>query len=510
MKLQEKNLFTALSVLTGLFTAFSFPKMNLFFLMWAALVPLFYVICSSSVKQSFFYAFLAGLTAYMLGVFFVLDSIFLLTDSYITALFFYIVLCLYFSLYWGVWGALVSFIKQLNAKPLVFVFISASLWVLLEYTRTYVLTGWPWLLTGYSQYLFTHIIQIAEFTGVYGVSFVIVLVNALLYYGASGSKKIYFAAALSIFASVFLFGAYRYNLFADFGEKEYTAAAVQSNIEQYKKLDNSYREETFSKLEESAEQLSEIGADLNVWAESEIINFIPLDLEAYIFADKLAKTAGGFNIIGAPYLDGDGKLFGAVFHFDGKGGYVSVHKKNHLIPFGEYLPIPKSVAGFIGIYDKNDYSVKGDDAAVFTDGELYTGTLICSENLFPDIVRQFVLNGAKVLTSNSNDAWFFDSSGPYKHFSANVFRAVESRKAVIAAANTGVSAIIDAAGKITVSTRVYERAVISGTFRQNGYLTFYMRFGDVFTAGCMVCILLFAAAFLFRKLYVKNRIRTKI
>lgn len=510
MKLQEKNLFTALSVLTGLFTAFSFPKMNLFFLMWAALVPLFYVICRSSVKQSFFYAFLAGLAAHMHGVFFVLDSIFLLTDSYITALFFYIVLCLYFSLYWGVWGALVSFIKRLNAKPLVFVFISASLWVLLEYTRTYVLTGWPWTLLGYSQYLFTYIIQIAEFTGVYGVSFLIVLINGLLYFCACGKRKSHFIAAVSVFSAVFIFGMFRYNAFKEFGEKEYTVAAVQSNTEQYKKLDNSYREETFSKLEESAEKLSEIGADLNVWSESEIINFIPLDLEAYIFADKLAKTAGGFNIIGAPYLDGNGKLFGAVFHFDGKGGYVSMHTKNHLIPFGEYLPLGLSKYLDIGADNVDLSKAKGYDAVVFNDGEIYAGSLICTENFFPALVRKFVLGGAKVLTSNSNDAWFFDSSGPYKHFSANVFRAVESRKAVIAAANTGVSAIIDAAGKITVSTRVYERAVISGTFRQNGYLTFYMRFGDVFTAGCMVCILLFAAAFLFRKLYVKNRIRTKI
>ena len=217
MKLQEKNLFTALSVLTGLFTAFSFPKMNLFFLMWAALVPLFYVICRSSVKQSFFYAFLAGLAAHMHGVFFVLDSIFLLTDSYITALFFYIVLCLYFSLYWGVWGALVSFIKRLNAKPLVFVFISASLWILLEYTRTYVLTGWPWTLLGYSQYLFTYIIQIAEFTGVYGVSFLIVLINGLLYFCACGKRKSHFIAAVSVFSAVFILGMFRYNAFKEFG-----------------------------------------------------------------------------------------------------------------------------------------------------------------------------------------------------------------------------------------------------------------------------------------------------
>lgn len=504
MKLKEKNLFILLSISTGLLAAFSFPKINLFFLMWAALIPLFHVIFRSSVKQAFFYSFLAGLAANMHGVFFILDSVWLLSGSYITSILFYSALCLYFALYWSVWGALSSFIKKYCQKPWLFVLMSACLWVILEYVKTYALTGWPWTLLGYSQYLFTYIIQIAEFTGVYGVSFAIILVNGFFYFAISGKKKTYLFAAIAIFVFIAVFGILRANSFKNFGDKEYTAAAVQSNIEQYKKLDNSYKTETNLKLEEAAEALGKIGADLNVWSESEIINLIPVDIESYAFADKLAKTAGGFNIIGAPYLSGDRNLFGAVFYFDGNGGYVSMHTKNHLIPFGEYLPLGLSKYIDIGADNIDLNKVKGYDTVVFSDGDIYAGSLICTENFFPELVRRFVLAGAKVLTSNSNDAWFFDSSGPYKHFAANVFRSVESRKAMIVAANTGVSAIIDASGKIAVSTRVYERKIISGTFYQNAYLTFYMLYGDVFVVICILAISFFALIVFFRKYVFKK------
>ncbi|MDR2426680.1 MAG: apolipoprotein N-acyltransferase [Endomicrobium sp.] len=510
MKLKQKNLFILLSISTGFLSAFSFPKINLFFLMWAALIPLFHIIFNSSVRQSFFYTFLSSLVANMLCVFFVLDSVRLLSGNYFIAFFFYGALCLYFSLYWGIWGALSSFIKRYCYKPWLFVLVSACLWVVLEYIKTYALTGWPWTLLGYSQYLFTYIIQIAEFTGVYGVSFVIMLINGFLYFAVFKRKKTYLLAAAALFVFVVIFGIFRYNSFRNFGDKEYTVAAVQSNIEQYKKLDNSYKTETTLKLEEAAEKLSEIGADLNVWSESEIINLIPADIESYIFADKIAKTAGGFNIIGAPYLDGTGRLFGAVFYFDGNGGYVSMHTKNHLIPFGEYLPLGLSKYITIGADNIDLNKVKGYDTVVFTDGDIYAGSLICTENFFPELSRRFVLAGAKVLTSNSNDAWFLDSSGPYKHFMANVIRAVESRKAIIVAANTGVSAIIDASGKIAVSTGVYERAIITGTFYQNDYLTFYMLYGDVFSVICIFFIFFFVIIVFLRRHILKNSNETNL
>ncbi|MDR2426679.1 MAG: apolipoprotein N-acyltransferase [Endomicrobium sp.] len=496
--------YIALCIFTGIALAASFPKTNFIFLTWVAFVPLICVIFRSSAVSSFFYAFLAGVVFNAQANYWLVDTIYLFSEDYAISIIFYTAFCAYFAAYWGLWGLFCAIIKKYCSKPWLFIILSACLWIIIEYIRTYILGQWPWLIISYSQYLFTYIVQISEFTGIYGISFVIILINGLLYFGIADKKKSYIASAVFIFCAVLIFGIIRYHLFQDFGEKEHTAAVVQSNIEQYKKLDNSYKLETSKILDDFAIELSKIGADLNVWSESEIINLIPADDVSYVFADKITKTAGGFNIIGAPYLDGLGNLFNAVFYFDGAGGYRDMHFKNHLIPFGEYMPIPRWVADFFDIADKNDDSIEGSDTNVFSDGELSVGALICSENLFPDIVSRFVLSGAKVLTNHTNDAWFLDSSAPYKHFSANVFRAVESRKAVIIAANTGVSAIIDASGKINVSSKVYERTLITGTFFQNNYKSFYVLYGDVFIKICIVFVALFMAVTFFKRYKSKN------
>ena len=494
----------SLCVLTGAALALSFPKTNLVFLAWAAFIPLFYVICGTEKPaHSFFYAFSAGSVFNLQANFWLINTVELFTGNYFAAVIFYIFFCSYFALYWGLWGLLLSLIKKHCAKPWLFIILSACLWISFEYIRANILTGWPWLIAGYSQYSFTYIIQIAEFTGVYGISFALISVNGFLYFAAAEGRKFYALAAASVFAVLLAFGVFRYNAFKDFGEKEYTAAAVQSNIEQYKKLDYAYWNEIAAVLELEAGELSETGADINVWSESEIINLITDQAQSYDFAAKLAKTAGGFNIIGAPYLDGSQNLFNAVFYFDAGGAYKAVHFKNHLVPFGEYLPVPEPLAELLGIYEKNDDSVRGTDSEVFTDGKLFVGPLICSENFFPSIMRRFVLSGARVLTNHTNDAWYLDSSALHKHFCANVMRCVESRKAMIAASNTGVSAIIDACGKISVSAKVCERAVISGTFRQNGYLTFYVLYGDVFARLCIL-FFFFYCVFIFFKRHKLN------
>jgi apolipoprotein N-acyltransferase len=163
--------------------------------------------------------------------------------------------------------------------------------------------------------------------------------------------------------------------------------------------------------------------------------------------------------------------------------------KNHLVPFGEYVPFQNFFSKFFGVLNQLGNFVQGGDARVFTNGRIYAGATLCSENFFPDISRRFCLNGAKVLTNHTNDAWFFDTAAPYQHFMMNVFRAVENRKAVIVAANSGVSGIIEASGRISASTKVMKDAMISGEFLQNDYISFYTANGDLFVKACTALLL---------------------
>jgi apolipoprotein N-acyltransferase len=307
-----------------------------------------------------------------------------------------------------------------------------------------------------------------------------------------GNKYLFVSLALII--SVSVFGMLRLDKFKFFGEEAFSAVIVQPNVDQYKKWDQNYKDEILFDLEKYAFEAAEIKPDLIVWPETALPDFLPWDKQTYKTAKRITRTAGGFSIMGAPYSDGTGRYFNAVFSFRPDGeGYTRVHLKNHLVPFGEYVPFQAFLSRFFGVLNELGNFRQGRDARVFTDNKIYAGSTICSENFFPDIARRFTLNGAKVLTNHTNDAWFFDTAAPHQHFMMNVFRAVENRKAVLVSANSGVSGIIEASGRITASTNVMKPEMISGEFLQNDYLSFYTRNGDFFIKICavlFVCLLL--------------------
>jgi len=487
MKQIYKNI--SLSVLTGLLAVAAFPKISLFFLAWIALVPLAIVLSQSNVKQSFWYAFLSGFIFNAAGLYWLIPMLHFNTGSYIQAFAASCALWVYMALYWGAWGWFFCVGKRTFSSPWILaVFVSAA-WVVLEFVRSYLLTGFPWMLIGYSQYRFLEIIQIAEFTGIYGVSFIIIFCNMLFYFWAAdkrGNKYLY--AALSLIIVLSVFGAFRFEKFKFFGNEEFTAAIVQPNVDQYKKWDQAHRDEILLSLEDYAAKISGSKVDLVVWPETVLPDFIPHNKQVLSTAKRIAKTAGGLNIIGAPYNDESGRWFNAVFQF-GEKGYTSIHKKNHLVPFGEYVPFRKFLGRFFSVLNEMGDFETGNGITVFTDGKIYAGPTICSENFYPDISRQFCLNGARVLTNHTNDAWFFDTAAPYQHFMMNVFRAVENRKSVLVSANSGVSGIIESSGRIISYVPAEREALIISEFLQNNFLSFYTVHGDTFVRICILVLI---------------------
>ena len=489
LKKIHKNIL--LCLLTGAAAALSFPKANLFFIIWIAFIPLLVAIMRSSLKTSFLCGFLTGFVFNALGLYWLIPMLQFNTGSYIQAFAAACALWAYLGLYWAIWSSFVNISKKYFASPWAVSVFAACCWVVLEYTRTYFLTGFPWMLAGYSQYKFTEIIQIAEFGGVYAVSFLIIICNMLFYFwitNAKGNK--YLFAALALIAAAVVFGAHRFEKFKFFGDEAFTVVVVQPNVDQYKKWDQNYKDDILFDLERYALEAAEIKPDFIVWPETALPDFLPWDRQTYQTAKRITKTAGGFSIMGAPYTDGTGRYFNAVFAFPGDGeGYTGIHVKNHLVPFGEYVPFQEILSKLFGVLNQLGNFVRGKDARVFTNNIIYAGATLCSENFFPDISRRFSLNGARVLTNHTNDAWFFDTAAPYQHFMMNVFRAVENRKAMIVSANSGVSGIIEASGRIAVSTKIMKEALISGEFLQNDYLSFYTLHSDLFVKMCALLLL---------------------
>jgi apolipoprotein N-acyltransferase len=460
--------------------------------MWIAFVPLIFVIVRTNSSLSFLYGFLSGFVFNAVGLYWLVPMLYFNTQSYVQAVISASILWIYLAFYWGLWGfgvqKYISFQKDKSSIYPIIIF-GSCLWVLLEYIRTYFLTGFPWAIIGYSQCEFIEIIQVAEFTGVYGVSFLIVFCNICFYFWLEGKNKRYLYTSLILIFLFILFGSIRIYKFRFLGEREYNVSILQPNIDQYKKWSEEYMQEILSKLRNQAINVGKYKVDLALWPETVLPGVIPEDAWLVGFAKKLASYTKSFNIFGLFYNEDNNKLFNSVVGFNDEEKLSTIHRKNHLVPFGEFIPSRKFLARFFDILNTMGDVDKGSDTNVFNIGELSIGSTICSENFFPDIARRFILNGAKVLTNHTNDAWYVDTAEPYQHFMMNVFRAVENRKFILVSANTGISGIIEPSGIILDKTRMQKEDILNGTFSQNDFRAFYTKFGDIFVKLCIVVLL---------------------
>jgi apolipoprotein N-acyltransferase len=397
----------------------------------------------------------------------------------------------YLSLYWGIWSLLVSFVyantrkvkNKVFANSAIVVF-GAALWVLLEYVRTYFLTGFPWMLLGYSQFKFIEIIQLSEICGVYGVSFLILFCNLCFYFWIKENQKKYLYIALSVVLVALVFGAVRAEKFSFFGSEEFSVSIVQPNIDQNRKWDSAYKEYILEILKDNAIKISENKTDLVVWPETVLPGYIPVEEHVYNNVKNIVNISGGFNVVGSNFYEQD-LAYNATFAFENDKDYISVHRKKHLVPFGEFIPFKFFLAKFFSILNQMGDFARGNDTKVFNNGKIYLGATICSENFFPEISRHFVLSGAKVLSNQADDAWFFDTAVLPQHFIMNVFRAIENRKSMLVSSNSGISGIIAPSGFIVKQTMSSKGVLLRGVFLQNDFQTFYTKHGDIFAYVCI-------------------------
>jgi apolipoprotein N-acyltransferase len=271
---------------------------------------------------------------------------------------------------------------------------------------------------------------------------------------------------------------------------------VQPNIDQAQKWDTSNRREAMDRLERLTAQVMQ-GTDLVIWPEAST-PFL-FDVETAYRDEVLAfvRDHGVPLLFGSPALanrtDGQPRLTNSAYLVSGDGTVLDRYDKVHLVPFGEYVPL-KAVLFFLDklVVGIGDF-VPGPGPRVMGGPGGRFGLVICFEVIFPDLVRQFVDQGADYMVTITNDAWFGDSSAPYQHFAMVVFRAVENRIAVARAANTGISGFIDAEGHILRTTEIFVDGALSGEIHTGGPRTFYTAYGDLFAYGCGILALLVSA-----------------
>lgn len=491
-----------LSVLSGVLVSLSFPTPDLWPLAWISLVPLIISLKGKSKKSPFTLGLLAGFFYFLITVSWVVNSMYNygkvpLPISY----FIMLMLVLYLALYIG----LFSFLRGLFVSSgQTVVIVSPLIWTALEFIRTYTFTGFPWVLLGYSQYRFLPIIQISDATSVYGVSFLIVMVNEavarvimMIMERRQVRVSLKYAwpvfLAGSLFVLVLLYGYQRLGEDIGKGGKKLKVALLQGNIEQDKKWDERYRLETIEIYKRLTRDAANAGAGIIIWPESATPFFF---LREGVYREELRRLALDnhvYLLFGSPDIrekNNKIELLNSAFLLSPEGTLASRYDKIHLVPFGEYVPLSK-ILFFIDkmVVGIGDF-VPGDKYTVMDAGSGKIGVVICFEVIFPDLVRTFVSNGAEFMTTITNDAWFGVSSAPYQHFSMVVFRSVENRVPFVRAANTGISGSIDVYGRIRKSTDIFVEDKVVDEIVLRDRTTIYTRYGDIFAYLCVIISIL--------------------
>ena len=488
-----------LAALSGVLCFLSFPRYDLEALAWIALVPLFLALENLTVRKSFWLGWTTG-TVYFLGtVHWVTNT--MIHYGKLPAVVSYPIMLLfvvYLGLYVAAFAALFVFLKRRTTFPAA---LSApALWVSLELLRTYALTGFPWAALGYSQYLSLPVIQIADTTGVYGVSFLIVLVNVAVAEGALALRVPRFrpaawkpvAAAVVVVAAVLGYGSWRLSQDRLSQPPTLSVGVVQANIPQDKKWDAEFRQETIDRYERLSDGVSSQSVQLVIWPEAAMPFFFEED-EA--FRQQVVATVRGDRVpllFGSPAVTtvkNQLRLFNSAYFLSADGKVLGRYDKMHLVPFGEYVPLANLLFFVNKMAEGIGDFLPGQDYSLFHLPGVSFGTVICFEVIFPDLVRHFVKQGAHLMTTITNDAWFGDSSAPYQHFSMVVFRAVENRVPFARAANTGVSGFIDRTGRIQKASPIFVEAAVADTLRLRTQTTFYTRYGDIFAYVCVIMAL---------------------
>ncbi len=497
------------ALVTGLALTLSFPDTGFYLLAWVALVPLMISLKGKTPRQAFLAGLAAGMVHYLTLVYWLVQTLVIYGGVYpLLAVSCLVLLSLYLSLYLAVFCVLMS--RRFVIKPFM-PLAGAALWVGLEYIRTYFLTGFPWGALGYSQFPALEIIQIADISGVYGISFLLVLANLTIVFYVDRMQKgrPFFSQKegrmrtafpgiflLVLLVSVSVYGRCRIEqtLKAMDTSPKASIAVVQGNIKQDLKWDRTFVLSTIERYLTLSRAVFPQSPDLIIWPETAMPFYYNYDATLSEVVDRGIRQIRTQFLIGSPAITRENdktRIYNRAFMVDRFSIVQGSYDKIHLVPFGEYVPL-ENLLTFVDkiTMQAGNFSPGKAKYDPLPFASYQTGVLICFEILFPRIAARFAANGAHLIAAMTNDAWFGYSSATAQHFSIAVFRAIETRRCVARAANTGISGFIDPTGAVLKATPVFAATTATARLPMMEVQTVYTRIGDVFAIVCTLAICL--------------------
>jgi apolipoprotein N-acyltransferase len=477
------KIFLILFSSIGLALSF-FPFRLSWLFAWFGFVPFFFAIaCLKNKFKVFVFSYLEGILFWLFTVYWLV---------YVTFLG-YFLLVLYLGLYFAIFGLFFYKFKENNFLN---IFFLSSLWVIEEFLRSYLFTGFGWALLGYSQYKNLALIQLADIGGVWLVSFLVMAVNLNLYYLFQETlikKTKYILCILFLIGITLLYGYYQLfsvSIRSEFPRQSFKISLIQANIPQEIKWKILERDFILNKYFSLTKKALKDNPDLVIWSEASlpcVLEEEPIYFERvkdFVKEDKINLLLGAVTYR-------NGLYYNSAILVSADGEIIERYDKIHLVPFGEYIPLRK-IFGFLEtIVPIGDFA-KGNDYTVFKLSTSNYGlptafsVLICFEDIFPEISQEFVKRGAGFLVNITNDAWFKKSPAAYQHLSASVFRAVENRRFIVRCANTGISGFILPTGKIKAVVEdkkknpLFVEGFISQRIKKTLLSSFYNRYPYLF------------------------------
>lgn len=446
------------ATVSGLLLSVAFAPFEMAEAAWIALVPLLVALRGASLRRAFDYGLLAG-SAFWLA------SISWLTIITIGG---WVGLALYCALYTALFAlGAALWLRRWGCerwlKNLSFMAFAAAGWAGLELARSTWFSGFPWNPLGATQYQNTALLQIAAWGGVHAVSALVVWVNAglamtaLQYIERKGTwgrrPHPELIAAFLVVALVFAWGIKRLRA-TDPGGDPVRLALIQTNIPQDEKWDEAKVELIYARLRNLTRGALRAGpADLIVWPETCLPDDVANSEASYGLVYEMA-TNGVPLLVGSMdsrwLAEGSPRYYNSSFLFDTRGAVLEVYDKQHLVPFGEFLPFPHLLSFLRAVLPIGDSFSAGTTSTVFRlpHREVAFSTLICFEDTLPALSRSAVRNGARLLLNQTNDAWFDPSAASRQHMIQSILRAVENGVPLVRVANTGASCVVDRRGVI--------------------------------------------------------------
>jgi len=496
-----------LACLSGLLLCIIFPKFDMEILAWVSLVPLLFAIQRENLLTSLYLGFTTGFVSFLGILYWVIVAvhtygrIHIIPSSLILLL-----LVVYVSLYLAVFAFLLNFIRSRIQWDMVVV--APFLWVSLEYVRSFFLTGFPWAALGYSQYMNLPFIQVGDITGVYGISFLILLVNSAIYdfisimgRGERPPPLREGVVVLVILFVVFGYGVAQIKRVEKISsrQRKIKIGLAQGNIDQSIKWNTAYQEKTLRIYQKLSSILARQKPSIIIWPETATPFLFQSEERYQPWVMEVPEKTDAYLLFGSPSYDrvkGKVEYYNSAYLLSPGKEIIGRYDKIHLVPFGEYVPFSKFLF-FLGSLSAVGNLSPGKlvQNLRFPSGDF--GVLICYEIIFPNLCRKFVKEGAEFLVTITNDAWFGRTSAPHQHLSMATFRAIENRVSIARAANTGISAFIDAKGEIRQRSGLFTQETLVGQIGPRIEKTFYTRYGDVFAlvSSAFALLLLLLAYF---------------